>query len=152
MTDDTSGVSLPANKGGRPRKLTADKATVDHITGMAAIFCTKAEVAAVLRVSRPTLDKFFDDNPEVLAAYEDGFGTGQMSLRRKQWKLADKHPAMAIFLGKNLLGQSDRHEHTGRDGGAIEVEVKDVSDEELDARIRAALALPAPDPVDAEFE
>ncbi len=69
MTDEPSAaVSLQPNKGGRPRKLTADEATINQITGMAAIFCTKSEVCAVLRVSRPTLDRFFADNPEVLAA------------------------------------------------------------------------------------
>ena len=38
-----------------------------------------------------------------------------MSLRRIQWKLAEKSPAMAIFLGKNLLGQRDRPEPPGFD-------------------------------------
>jgi len=28
-------------------------------------------------------------------------------LRRTQFKLADTHPGMAIFLGKNYLGQRD---------------------------------------------
>ena len=27
-----------------------------------------------------------------------------------QWQLAEKSPAMAIFLGKNFLGQSDKTE------------------------------------------
>ena len=35
---------------------------------------------------------------------------GKASLRRMQWKLAETNPSMAIFLGKNLLGQSDRPE------------------------------------------
>lgn len=30
-----------------------------------------------------------------------------MSLRRAQFRLAEKSAAMAIFLGKNYLGQSD---------------------------------------------
>ena len=30
-----------------------------------------------------------------------------MSLRRIQWKLADKNTSMAIFLGKQYLGQKD---------------------------------------------
>ena len=33
-----------------------------------------------------------------------------MSLRRNQFKLAEKSAAMAIFLGKNYLGQTDRFE------------------------------------------
>ena len=32
---------------------------------------------------------------------------GKMSLRRTQFKLAEKSAAMAIFLGKNYLGQTD---------------------------------------------
>lgn len=35
---------------------------------------------------------------------------GKMSLRRKQWKLADTSASMAIFLGKNYLGQTDQVE------------------------------------------
>lgn len=37
---------------------------------------------------------------------------GKISLRRTQWRLAEKSPAMAIFLGKNYLGQTDRIEQT----------------------------------------
>lgn len=33
---------------------------------------------------------------------------GFISLRRKQFELAEKSPAMAIFLGKQYLGQSDK--------------------------------------------
>ncbi len=40
-----------------------------------------------------------------------------MSLRRTQFKLAEKNPTMAIWLGKQYLGQRDN----------IEVEHKDLS-------------------------
>ena len=32
---------------------------------------------------------------------------GKKSLRRYQFELAEKNPTMAIWLGKNLLGQKD---------------------------------------------
>lgn len=32
---------------------------------------------------------------------------GKISLRRMQWRLAEKSAAVAIFLGKNYLGQTD---------------------------------------------
>ena len=49
-----------------------------------------------------------------------------MSLRRMQYKLAEKNTAMAIFLGKQYLGQKDN----------IEVEHKDLSKvEELLSKI-----------------
>ncbi len=35
---------------------------------------------------------------------------GKISLRRRQWKLSEKNVAMAIFLGKQYLGQSDKQE------------------------------------------
>lgn len=34
----------------------------------------------------------------------------KISLRKNQLKLSEKSAAMAIFLGKNLLGQTDRYE------------------------------------------
>lgn len=34
--------------------------------------------------------------------------SGKCSLRRKQWHLAEKSATMAIFLGKNMLGQADK--------------------------------------------
>jgi hypothetical protein len=49
-----------------------------------------------------------------------------MSLRRTQFKLAEKNPTMAIWLGKQYLGQRDN----------IEVEHKDLSKvEELLSKI-----------------
>lgn len=41
-----------------------------------------------------------------------------MSLRRTQFKLAEKNPTMAIWLGKQYLGQRDNVEveHTANNG------------------------------------
>ena len=36
---------------------------------------------------------------------------GFISLRRNQFQLAEKNPSMAIFLGKNYLGQTDKFEN-----------------------------------------
>lgn len=38
------------------------------------------------------------------------YEVGKISLRRAQFRLAEKSAAMAIFLGKNLLGQTDKDE------------------------------------------
>lgn len=152
MTDEPDGVSLAPNKGGRPRILTPTAEILKQVDGLGRIQCTTREGAAFFRVSEPTFLKFLADYPEAKEAFEDGKGSGCVSLRRTQFELSKKNAAVCIFLGKQYLGQKDRHEYTGKDGGAIEVEIRDVTDEELDARIRAALALPAPEPVDAEFE
>lgn len=52
------------------------------------------------------------DYSQVYAQKRSG---GRISLRRLQFKLAEKSAAMAIFLGKNILGQSDYPDNGGSD-------------------------------------
>lgn len=111
---------MTTNPGGRPRALLPDDRTLKLVTGLASIMCTTKDAAAALGVSEPTFIKFKSDYPQAKEAWEMGQGQARVSLRRKQWKLADKSPAMAIFLGKNYLDQTDRQEHTGPNGGPIE--------------------------------
>ena len=85
-------------KPGRPR-LEVDE---DQIRALASIQCTYEEIAAVVGVSLDTIKRNYA--PLIKEAREGG----KASLRRKQWKLADKSAAMAIFLGKNNLGQVDQ--------------------------------------------
>jgi len=40
----------------------------------------------------------------------------KVELRADQRAMSHKQPAMAIFLGKNVLGQADKQEITGKDG------------------------------------
>lgn len=103
------------NRGGRPPKLTPDAQTLKHLAGLGAIMCTTKESAAALDVSEPTFIKFLADHPEAREAFENGKGKGRVSLRRTQFRLAEKHAGMAIFLGKNFLGQTDKQEfeHSG---------------------------------------
>ena len=42
-----------------------------------------------------------------------------MSLRRLQFKLAEKSVPMAIFLGKNYLGQKDYQDIEARNDGQL---------------------------------
>ena len=74
--------------------------------------CTLEEICDELGVTDKTLQSWCRET------YGKGFSDvfrekrvkGKISLRRKQWRLADTSPAMAIFLGKNYLGQSDQKE------------------------------------------
>ncbi len=102
-------------RGGRPRSLALDAPTLRILGGCGRIQCTTKETAAFLRVAENTLLTFLKENPEARDAYEAGKNFGRLSLRRKQFRLADTNAAMAIFLGKNLLGQSDKQEieHSG---------------------------------------
>lgn len=103
--------TAPKNLGGRPRKLAADEATLKALKGLGNIQCTTKEGAAFFSVSEPTFIKFLDDFPEAREALESGKGLGCISLRRHQWRMAEKNQTMAIWLGKQWLGQRDRVDH-----------------------------------------
>lgn len=105
-----NGHRLPAkNSVGRPPALVPDDKTLSVIAGLGQIWCTTKECAAVLHVSEPTFLSFIHSHEAAFNAYDRGKQIGKISLRRVQLALAKRHPAMAIFLGKNMLGQKDRH-------------------------------------------
>lgn len=98
---------------GRPRKLIPDEATFRLVKGLGQLQATTRECAAFLGVDEKTYLKFKKDNPDVQEVYDLGAGLGCVSLRRVQFAMAPKSAPMAIFLGKNYLGQTDRIEHAG---------------------------------------
>src|SRR5689334_19037320 len=101
-TSTKSSDGQPKHPGGRPRK----QIDMNLVETLAAMQCTDEEIAATLRVSINTITRRKADDPEFAAALEAGKARGRASLRRIQWKLATGgNAAMAIFLGKNLLGQ-----------------------------------------------
>lgn len=88
-----------------------------QVESLATIQCTAEEIGYVLGCSGDTIRERFSE------AYKRGRESGKASLRRKQWKLADKNAIMAIFLGKNYLDQKDKQEITGKDGEEIKISV-----------------------------
>jgi AraC-like DNA-binding protein len=94
-------------KTGRPRA----KVDAAQVEELASIFCSLAEIAAVVNCSVSTIQRRFAQ------AVEKGRERGKESLKRAQWKKAvtDGNPTMLIWLGKQHLDQKDRqvHEHTG---------------------------------------
>jgi hypothetical protein len=101
---------------GRPR-IEIDLVQVERL---ASIQCTDAEIAAVLDLSVDTLTRRKQDDPEFVQALETGKAKGRATLRRLQWQRATNgSDTMLIWLGKQALDQHDRHELTGKDGGAI---------------------------------
>lgn len=85
---------------------------VKDLEKLAAMHCTYNEIAAFFGVSQPTVKRRMTED-KYREAYERGQGKGQISLRRTQFRLAETHAGMAIFLGKNYLGQSDKLVHEG---------------------------------------
>jgi hypothetical protein len=125
---------------GRPRI----EFDMDTVQGLAAIQCTLAEIAAVCQVSEDTITRRLEEDPVFAEVIKKGRESGRESLRRVQWKLALRgHPTMLIWLGKQHLGQRDKFEHTGADGGPIrtrnEVNPADLSTETL-RRLQGELA------------
>lgn len=92
-------------KKGRPRKV-INSTGLAVIEALASVCCTKEEIAACLGVKKDTLDTPHNKDA-YLDAYEKGHARGKMSLRRHQFELSKTSAAMAIFLGKNILGQRD---------------------------------------------
>ena len=97
--------------GGRPRK----KIDYETVEKLAHIFCTQEEIATFLDLS---LSKLKHD-AKFLHVYKKGREGAKMSLRRIQFKLAEKNAGMAIFLGKNYLDQKDNRD-LERDVGNID--------------------------------
>lgn len=96
---------------------------------LAEIFCTQEEIAKILGLSASTLQH----NEEFLQVYKKHLETAKSSLRRHQFKLAEKNPAMAIWLGKQYLGQREPKEE-------IDVKIVDIpnvdkmTDEEIEKK------------------
>lgn len=94
-----------AHPGGRPQ-IPIDQKQFEKLCGLQ---CTQEEIVDFFSCSIDTLDRW------CIRTYGQSFAKvfkekrvgGKVSLRRKQWLLADKSAAMAIFLGKNYLGQTD---------------------------------------------
>ena len=94
--------------GGSPRLILNEKGK-DMIEKLSMLMCTDEEIASVLEVSVDTLTN--KNNKDTFTEFKlKGQSKGKMSLRRYQFKLAEKNAAMAIFLGKQYLGQKDKIE------------------------------------------
>lgn len=96
----------------RVKLLNLDEPTLKTIAALAKLFCTQEEIAGVLGCSLSTFSHFLRENPRAKDVWEDGLKHAKISLRRKQLAMADKSAPVAIFLGKNYLGQKDEHHNT----------------------------------------
>lgn len=93
---------------GRPRKQ-IDPKQFESLCGM---MCTEEEIAGFFDCSVDTIENWCKRtyNETFSETFKKKCVAGKMSLRRAQFRLAEKSAAMAIFLGKNYLGQTDHVE------------------------------------------
>jgi hypothetical protein len=113
------------NSVGRPRKEFSDK-DFEKLVAMIRIQCTQEEVCSVFDMTADTLNARLQEMGEgnFSDLYKKHQGEGKTSLRRMQWKAAEAgNPTMLVWLGKNMLGQSDKisNEHSGPDGQPLQV-------------------------------
>ena len=110
-------------KMGRPKK----EFNRDLFEKLCFIQCPKHEICSILDIDNDTLDRMIKDEyndtfSNVYKKYSDG---GKMSLRRTQFKLAEKNATLCIWLGKQYLGQRDIIENINNDRVVI---VNDLGD------------------------
>lgn len=105
---------------GRP-KAQINKDTFEELCN---IQCTLEEIAGCFKVSVDTIERWCKREygtifAEVYKMYSAG---GKASLRRTQFKLAESSSSMAIWLGKQYLGQKDNaYEDMSGDTNDVEI-------------------------------
>ena len=77
--------------------------------GLCRIMCTLEEIAGWFQCSEDTIERWCKRTygAKFADTYKKYSANGRISLRRAQFRLAEKNAAMAIFLGKQYLGQRD---------------------------------------------
>lgn len=102
---------------GRPRA-EIDKKQFENLCGLQ---CTLEEICGWFGVTDKTLDSWCKRTYH--ASFSEVFkqkrGLGKISLRRSQWRLAEKSAAMAIWLGKQYLDQTDGASEKSGDPAAL---------------------------------
>ena len=95
---------ITARRGRPPKEI--DKTQFEKLCALQA---TSEEIAGFFDCDRNTVNAWCKRvyNDDFSAVLKSKSAAGKMSLRRTQFKLAEKSAAMAIFLGKNYLGQTD---------------------------------------------
>lgn len=106
--------------GGRPKK------SIDYkvVKALANVMATMEEISSALEISVRTLQR----DEEFCRVYKIGLDNAKLSLRRNQFKMSVRNPTMAIWLGKQYLGQTDKQDIRMEN----KVELKEISNEQLD--------------------
>ena len=93
---------------------------------LAGFFCTDEEIAGALKTDTATLMSPLNRDT-FLQRKKTGQENGKCALRRKQFDLADKSVTMAIFLGRQYLGQA---------GGAVQTQTEGTPPSRLELALR----------------
>ena len=92
----------------RPRK----EIDMTQFEKLCALQCTMSEICSFFEITDKTLNKLCQDHygESFSVVYKSKSEMGKISLRRYQFRLAEHNVSMAIFLGKQWLGQTEKVE------------------------------------------
>ena len=115
------------NKGGRPKT----QISIDNFKKLCGMQCTLDEIAGFFDCSPDTIENWCKATFKARFSdiYKKFSQHGKVSLRRNQFKLAEKNANMAIWLGKQYLGQKDN----------IDVTTSKMEDDALTVAIKESL-------------
>ena len=101
-------MTAQSNKVGRPKT----PINLEELQKLCRLNCTMPEISAYFNIPLRTLEDRYTNDMDVRNAIDKGRNEGKLSLRRKQIQIMDEtnNTAMAIWLGKQLLGQRDKHD------------------------------------------
>ena len=97
-------------KTGRPKGRPQKSIDQDMFEKMCSYQCTEEEICGMFGISVDTLERWCKLTYKATFAevFKEKRQKGKMSLRRSQFKLAEKNATMAIWLGKQYLDQRDK--------------------------------------------
>lgn len=115
------------NKGGRPKKAV----DFEKIDSLCAYHCTAEEIVEHLNlfdhdVSYDTVERRIKEKFKVTFAeyiQQKHLAHAKPKLRRIQWEMAEKNASMAIWLGKQYLGQKETIVNENKDISGIKINV-----------------------------
>ena len=129
---DASKDGAAPGPGGRPRA----EIDLGLVERSAHIGCTNDEIVALLGIGRSTFYDRLKDDPELQAVIDRGRAVGRATLRRLQWQGAENGNAtMLVWLGKNMLSQTDKIENSGTTDVNTRLIVELVGDARYDAGV-----------------
>lgn len=101
----------------RPRK-EIDQTEFEKLCGLQ---CTKEEICGWFDITDKTLDGWVKRTygKRYSEIYALKRSRGKISLRRAQFRLAEKNATMAIWLGKQYLGQREHYETDNNDNDLV---------------------------------
>lgn len=90
---------------------------------LCGMMCTEKEICDFFECSHDTINRWCHDHFGMTfgEAWDRFSSFGKISLRRYQFNLAAVNPAMAIWLGKQYLGQTDDEKEEDKPLDKIEV-------------------------------